>query len=98
MELVRLKAVNKTSVEKQPFFSVWRERVNPVSSSPGKGLFPAAPTLPGCAYLPANLDAVRLFLGGIVKSIQDPDMPEGLAQAGLDLPLDGLPIGVPVGW
>jgi len=36
--LVKLKAANKTSVEKQPFFSVWRERVNPVSSSPGKGL------------------------------------------------------------
>lgn len=33
-----------------------------------------------------------------MKSVQHPDVPEGLAQAGLDLPLDGLPVGVPVGW
>lgn len=57
-----------------------------------------APTLPGSAHLPTNLEAVHLFLGDTVKSVQDPHVPERLAQAGLDLPLDGLPVGVPVGW
>lgn len=91
-----MKAVNKTSVEKQPFFSVWQERFNPVSSSPRKGLSQWHP-LPSCTHLPANIDAV-LSLEGTIKCVQDPDVPEGLAQAGLDLPLDRLPVGVPVGW